>query len=158
MKTKDGDKRIGNQFWKLADPEAIGRPRIFKTPLDLWEKVKEYFQWVDENPIVTKKIYTNDKGTHLNQDYLIKPYTWEGLYVFLGVCNLDRYKEKEEFAGIITHIGNCIRNQKFEGAASGIFNPNIIARDLGLKDSSDVTSQGKQLPSAIFIPASKADE
>jgi hypothetical protein len=35
--------------------------------------------------------------------------------------------------------------QKFEGATVGAFNANIIARDLGLKDQTDVTTNGNDI-------------
>ena len=130
----------GNQFWKLADPECLGKPRLFKTPTDLWNSVKPYFEWVDENPIIKQSTNTTSKGTFHNEESLQKPYTWMGLYVFLGVSHLDFYKEKEDFLGIYTHIGNIIRNQKFEGATAGIFNANIIARDLGLKEQQEINT------------------
>ena len=135
----------GNQFWKLADPQCLGKPRLYPTPTDLWKACKPYFEWIDENPILKTSTTTSAKGTFHNEEPLQKPYNWMGLYVFLGVCDLDGYKEKEEYSAIYTHIGNIIRNQKFEGATAGIFNANIIARDLGLKDSSDITSMGKQI-------------
>ena len=137
----------GNKYWQLADPDTIGRPPNFPTPKDLLEKAYEYFEWIDENPIVTKKITHTDKGTYVNSEDLQKPYTWTGLYVYLGVTDLKRYREKKEFVQVLTHIDNVIKTQKFEGATSGVFNHNIIARDLGLKDKSetDVTSKGDKI-------------
>lgn len=135
----------GNQFWKLADPECLGRPCIFDSPETLWKQAKEYFQECDENPLLRTEVTTTDKGV-FDKVYSHKiPYTWEGLYVFLGIENLDRYKKKEDFVGILSHIGNIIRNQKYVGAATGIFNANIIARDLGLRDHSDHTTNGESL-------------
>ncbi len=136
---------VGNQFWKLADPEFLGKPKNFPKPIDLWNACKPYFEWVDENPILKTSTTTTAKGTFYNEEPLQKPYTWMGLYVFLGVSDLSAYKENKEYFQVITHIDNIIRNQKFEGATAGIFNANIIARDLGLKDSSDITSMGKQI-------------
>jgi len=130
----------GNQFWKLADPECLGRPCIFDSPSTLWNQTKGYFKECDENPLLKVESTVSEKGNYNKTIEHKIPYTWEGLYVFLGIGNLDRYKEKEEFAGIITHIGNIIRNQKYTGAAAGLFNANIIARDLGLKDRSDITT------------------
>lgn len=127
----------GNQFWKNADPDCFGRPRIFPKPEDLWEEAKKYFDECDNSPLETHETtVTSDKEIYKTVQHRI-PYTWEGLYVSLGVCHLDRYKEKEDFAGIITHIGNIIRNQKYSGAAAGIFNANIIARDLGLVNKTE---------------------
>ena len=141
----------GNQFWKLADPECIGKPRNFASPSYLWEKAKEYFEECDENPFEREETTTTDKGTYYKTYSHKIPYTWEGLYVFLGVCNIDRYKDIKEFVGIITHIGNVIRNRKFSGAAAGIFNSNIIARDLGLRDATDIATNGKDLSGEFTV-------
>jgi hypothetical protein len=41
---------------------------------------------------------------------------------------------------------DIIYTQKFTGAAAGFLNPNIIARDLGLKEHTDTTQRiGKEL-------------
>lgn len=125
----------GNKIWQLADPETVGRPRIFETPEELWIKAKEYFKYVDDNPIL-KSDFKGKDAEMVHYD-LQRPYTWQGLYVFLGVCNLERYKDNDVFVNILTHIGNIIYNQKFDGASVGIFNQAIIARDLGLIDKSE---------------------
>lgn len=48
-----------------------------------------------------------------------------------------RVKKAEDFLSVITWAENVIYNQKFEGAAAGIYNANIIARDLGLREGVD---------------------
>jgi hypothetical protein len=135
----------GNQFWKLADPEFLGKPKNFPKPIDLWNACKPYFEWVDENPIIKQSTTTTAKGTFHNEEPLQKPYTWMGLYVFLGVSDLSAYKENKDYFQVITHIDNIIRNQKFEGATAGIFNANIIARDLGLVDKKEIETNSKDL-------------
>jgi len=133
-----------NQFWKMADPECLGRPRNFKSPNILWTKTKEYFQECDDNPLLRTETTTSEKGVYDKVFAHKVPYTWEGLYVYLGVESLDGYKINKDFIGIITHIGNIIRNQKFTGAAAGLFNANIIARDLGLSDKTETTLKGSK--------------
>lgn len=136
---------LGNQFWKMADPECLGRPLAFKTPKELWEQAKLYFEECDDNPLQRTEVTNSDKGIfHKTYSHKV-PYTWEGLYVFLGITTLDNYKKREDFLGIYTHIGNIIRNQKYTGAATGLFNASIIARDLGLKEGLDHTSNGKHI-------------
>lgn len=131
----------GNQYWKLIDPDNIGRDPEFSTPNDLWERCKEYFEWIDSTPIIeTESTTSQGKTVTVKEKEHAKPYTWEGLYAYLGICNLDHYKKKKAFSGIISHISNIIYSNKFEGASAGLFNSNIIARDLGLKDSKDHTS------------------
>jgi hypothetical protein len=44
-----------------------------------------------------------------------------------------------------------MRSQKFEGASVGIFNSNIIARDLGLKENVDNTTNGKDLNTNLVL-------
>jgi hypothetical protein len=131
----------GNQLWRLA--QNPGRPMIFKTPEDLWVKSIEYFDYIDANPIL--KTDFKGKDNEMVKYDLQRPYTWQGLYVFLGVNDLEHYKTKGEFSEILTRIGNIIYNQKFEGASVGIFNHAIIARDLGLTEKHDHTTNGKEI-------------
>ena len=49
--------------------------------------------------------------------------------------------DEKDFSSVITRIEQTIYAQKFEGAAVGSFNANIIARDLGLKDKSELTGK-----------------
>lgn len=130
----------GNQYWRLIDPDKLGRDPRFATPKELWEECKEYFEWIDNTPIIETETTTSGKSISTKEKEHAKPYTWEGLYAYLGVCNLHHYKEKEAFSNIISHISNIIYSNKFEGASVGLFNSNIIARDLGLKDRTDLTS------------------
>lgn len=147
----------GNQYWRLADPDFIGRPRRFETPQDLWEAVKPYFDWCDENPWITQEFTTTDKGSYTKNTIHKIPYTWQGLFVFLGVSNLNGYKENEDFSTIYTHIAHIIYSQKYEGAAVGAFNANLISRDLGLTDKQDLTSAGEKLQTIIRMPDNNRD-
>lgn len=133
----------GNKIWQLADPNKVGRPLNFETPIDLWNEVVNYFQWVDSNPIIKQDFKGKDAD---KVDYeLQRPYTWQSLYVYLGVTNLDYYKTKDEFLGILTHIGNIIYSCKYDGALVGIFNYSMVSRDLGLMERSDITSNGNEI-------------
>lgn len=44
----------GNQFWKLRSKH--GRDKLFATPELLWEEACNYFEWCDENPIITHDV------------------------------------------------------------------------------------------------------
>jgi hypothetical protein len=57
----------------------------------------------------------------------------------------DLKTRSNDFLQIITRIEDIIYSQKFEGAAVGQFNSNIIARDLKLSDQTDITSGGEQI-------------
>lgn len=133
----------GNQFWKLRTKH--GRDKLFSSPEVLWQSACEYFQWCDENPLmeeVIEKIRVNGTGDELIRQQLpkMRPYTWEGLELYLGIYSLRDYKTNEDykdFSQVITRIEKIIYSQKFSGAAAGFLNANIIARDLGLADKQE---------------------
>lgn len=45
---------------------------------------------------------------------------------------------EEDFNTVIKEIEEIIYSQKFQGAAADLLNPNIIARDLGLSEKSQI--------------------
>jgi len=148
---------IGNQFWKLRSTH--GRDKLFSSPDILWEESCKYFEWCDANPLAKveqarggkgkKDLKVTDKGiksedTGLIEMPLMRAYTWEGLELYLDLDSLKRYKTEDshkDFWQVITRIGKIIYTQKFTGAASGLLNPNIIARDLGLTDKQELTGK-----------------
>lgn len=153
-----------NQFWKLRSKH--GREKLFTTPDLLWTAACEYFQWCDEHPwkkveqlkqapkpvrFKNGKVKFPDQIVHLPTQ---RPYTITGLCLFLDASKnfWDKFRkacvknESEDFLGIIARVEDIIYTQKFEGAAVGAFNANIIARDLGLRENNDITTKGEKLP------------
>jgi hypothetical protein len=151
----------GNNFWEIRSKH--GRDRLFETPELLWEAAIEYFQWCIDNPFQEQVVF-HAQGV-ITKDFInkIRPFTMQGLCSYLD-CNTVYFnhfaKDLEEasteisdeakkinadFSKIVTHIRETVYNQKFSGAASGFLNPNIIARDLGLTDKSDITSGDKPI-------------
>lgn len=146
MYTNDAN---GEPFWKRRTKH--GRPRLFTTPEYLWEAACEYFQYCNENPWV-KRVFVG-KDALPEEVPTAKPYTITGLCLFLG-CGSSYWRNfklklatenpefeykisdncKADFAAVIEQIEETIYTQKFEGAAVGAFNANIISRDLGLVD------------------------
>lgn len=126
----------GNEFWKQRAKH--GRDKIFSTPEILWESACEYFEWCSDNPWVQQNWVGKD-GDEVERK-LTRPFTLSGLCVFLDceertLRNYGVLEEYKDFFPVFTRIEQIIRTQKFEGAAVGLFNANIIARDLGLSDS-----------------------
>ena len=115
----------------------------------MWEAECEYFQWCEENLLMETIVQGNKKWTLPK----MRAMTIEGLCIFLDIETKtfnNYYNNKdnryEDFIPIATRVKEIIWTQKFEGAAAGFFNANIIARDLGLKDKheNDVTDDRKQ--------------
>ncbi len=142
----------GNRFWEMRSKH--GRDRLFETPDLLWEAACEYFGWCDENPLIE----TDFKGKDADEVHIprIRAYTLQGLCLYLD-CNAgyftdfetalkeDDTETAEDFSRVITRIRETIFTQKFEGAAAGLLNANIISRDLGLVDRKDMTTAGRGL-------------
>ncbi len=140
------------KFWMRRSKH--GRDKIFSTPEILWDAACEYFQWVDENPLQEEKLFAFQGVTTKDTINKIRAMTIDGLCLFLGVgkTTWKDYKNREgyeDFSTVIEEIENVIRSQKFAGAAADLLNANIIARDLGLRDKSDIdhkSSDGSMSP------------
>lgn len=130
-KVKKDDKRLNNQFWKHAP--STGRKPIYENPIALETACYEYFE-----STLLRKI-GKSKNT--------PPFTLAGLCVFLGITDdtWRNYKQKKDFLGVIRHVEQIIYVNKFEGAAVGMYNANIISRDLGLHEKKS------NLPSEIIV-------
>lgn len=154
----------GNQFWRIRSKH--GREKLFATPDLLLQACEEYFNWVDAHPwYKVEAIKGGDSVGQLIKIPTARPYTIQGLCRYLD-CNsvwfnqfetslVDKIDEESKgFSKIITHVREIIYQQKFEGAAVGSFNGNIIARDLGLREASnvDLTSGGEKISGFNYIP------
>lgn len=125
----------GNRFWELRS--SHGRNPKFKKPEDLWSASCEYFQWAQDNPLLEDRGFAfQGKVTHESFEKM-RAMTLAGLQLYLDITEQTwlNYKERKGFLEVTTRINNVIRTQKFEGAAAELLNPNIIARDLGLKEN-----------------------
>lgn len=152
-KAEPGDSRIGNQWWKLRTKH--GRDLEYGNPDALWEAIADYFQECDDKPWVKNEaVKSGDLAGKIISVPTARPYTLSGLCIRLGISQTawKNYCKRDDFIGVTTHAEEVIRTQKFEGAAVGAFNANIIARDLGLKDSSEikVTKVGKDLADETY--------
>ena len=150
---------VGNKFWELRSKH--GRNKLFETPELMWEAACEYFEWVEENPFIEEDFISSGQaaGTlvYLNKK---RPFTIHALCSYLD-CNTAYFRnfknqeraKQEDFSSVITRIEETIYNQKFEGAASGFFNANIISRDLGIRDAVDTdhTTKGEKITKEPII-------
>jgi hypothetical protein len=147
-KVKDTDKKPigneatqfqkGNQFWKARSTH--GRNPIYSNPQDLQDAIEQYFEWVHQNPLIEYKPMI-EQGLITNA-MIPKPIpmTITSCQRFCGLSHTQWavYKANTDFTAIIEQAEYTIRDHKLIGASVGFFNANIIARELGLKEASDV--------------------
>lgn len=145
MDGKDGETGRflpGNRFWEARS--SHGRKPIFAAPDDLWGAACEYFEWVEQNPLREEKVFNGKDGIVRADVAKMRAMTIQGLCIFLDIdrTTWDAYRGRPDFTNIVTRAEEIIRDQKFSGAAADLLNANIIARDLGLADKSELTGKG----------------
>jgi hypothetical protein len=121
-----------------------GRELKIKTPAEFLEKAYEYFKWCDENPWSKKEaIKGGDFAGTIISIPTQRPYTIEGMCVYIGINRktfTELYSTRKEFIPVTTHAREVIEANQLEGAIVGVYNPNIIARKLGLADKKEISA------------------
>jgi len=121
-----------------------------ETPDKLWQLFVDFKKWLKDKPIYKHEF--NAKVGDIVSIPLERPLTWSRFDCYvrdLGVItDLEDYRQNRDnrytdYGGVITRINSEMSSDKFEGAAVGIFNANIIARDLGMVDKQATEHTGK---------------
>ena len=128
-----------NEFWKARS--SHGRKPAFNDPDVLWDACEQWMRWVENNPLMQEKIFHYQGVCTREQVPKLRAMTLDSLYTFLDISKQTwmRMRDKPEFDEVIERVERITRDQKFTGAAADLLNPVIIARDLGLKDSSEIS-------------------
>jgi hypothetical protein len=130
----------GNNYWEFRNKHG----RDFKyTPEAFWDEAVNYFEWMS-GKVWNKKeaIKSGELAGQLIDIPTSTPMSIQSFCLFADIDEntFSRYeKEKgyEDFWAITTRIRGIIESNQFEGATVGAYNPNIIARKLGLADKSE---------------------
>lgn len=141
---------VGNQFWKARSKH--GRNRLFASAELLWEACCEYFQWVEDNPLLEMKPFAYQGVVIQEPVAKMRAMTINGLCLFLDIDETTwrAWRDVDDFSTVVSKAEKIIYEQKFTGAAADLLNPNIIARDLGLADKKDLgSSDGSMTPRGI---------
>ncbi|MGG2141191.1 DNA-packaging protein [Symbiopectobacterium sp. RP] len=128
----------GNRFWEARS--SHGRNPKFDSPEALWSACCEYFEWVEEHPLWEMKAFPYQGEVTQEPIAKMRAMTLTGLCLFLDIAEStwQLYRAREDFMVLTTRAEKVIYDQKFSGAAADLLNANIIARDLGLKEQSQV--------------------
>jgi len=123
---------------------VLTQEQLFSKPATLLKAAYEYFNWVDENPYLKEQNMVVDKAIKLTTTKHQRPYTWVGLCLYLDLdeshfrwFKSDKHAYTAEWKKVIGHLEKIIYDNKFHGACVGVFNANIISRDLGLIDKQE---------------------
>lgn len=140
---------MSKELWEIS--KGPGQPPKFSSPQEMWDRAVEYFKWCGQHQLVEEKIgFFQGEPTSGFVGHK-RPMTQKGLCIFLGitVSTWHNYKKNTEYLEVIEAIEDIMFEQKFAGAAVGLFNANIIARDLGLADKQDITTNGESITKSM---------
>jgi len=130
--------KVGNQAWKARS--SHGRKPKYPNADVLHQACLEYFEWVDENPLMAVELVKYQGNATQVQVPKMRAMTIVGLCNFLGIARSTwaEHRAKPDFSDICERVEGMIFQQKFEGAAADMLNASIIVRELGLIDRQDV--------------------
>ena len=135
-KAKPGDKRLGSKSWTKRLYHR-GPPKKYSTPEKLWDACVAYFEWAEDNPLTEEKIFSFQGETHTGSITKMRAMTLRELCLYINIDpkTWASYRTCKDVLPITKRVEDIIYTQKFTGAAADLLNPNIIARELGLKDA-----------------------
>lgn len=141
--------------------EVLRGRKLTYTPEQLAKEFLKYLEDLKANPIEVSTQYLRKKQKFKDEelqrqdrvekfhraprieDFVVR---WLGKSMkWWSEIDGDKYKDKDEFSHIKKQIQDFCRSVKLDGATVGVFNPVIIARELGLTDKQQVEQTQKQV-------------
>lgn len=133
----------------------IGRPPKFETSGELFDKLIEYCDYCDANPIkvdVRSKMRRNSNtgdSSELGNQTIKRPYTLDGFCLFAGILmpwatfknNAKRRKDWADFEIVINACEQVIRDQQITGAMIGVYSERLTARLNGIADKQELDAK-----------------
>lgn len=134
------------EIWKHI---KMGQPPCFNSPQEMWDKALTYFEdCKNDTSLSEAKPFAFQGESWLEKVPKMRAMTQHGLcaYLNISVATWHNYKAKADYLEVTGLIEQVIYEQKFSGAAAGLLNANIIARDLGLADKQEIAHGGEITP------------
>ena len=145
----------GNNYWEFRNKH--GRNHKY-TPETFWEEAVNYFAYMSTKVWNKKEAIKGGDLAGQTMDVPTPvPMSIESFCLYADITpdtfrNYGSNKEEyKDFFDVTTYVRGVIESNQFEGATVGVYNPNIIARKLGLADKTDITSKGEKVESAITV-------
>jgi len=138
MGDNKGQFKPGNQIWRLA--KNPGQPAAY-TPDELWEKYVEYinanaeYAWEKDDFIKSGPDAGKVITIHIPNPPSIRMFT---LFAQISESTLFNYEKKTEYVAVVNAIKGSIQDTQIGGAATNLYNSNIIARWAGLVDKKEL--------------------
>lgn len=138
---------------RLFDSVKAGRKPKY-SPADLVNEFTAYVEDLAASPVEVKTEYRRnlewgEQRQTKRECFCRPPKVYDFVVRWLGMSEswwreLGRGKRAEAFLTVKEKIERYCYDCKFDGAAIGFYNANIIARDLGLKDRVEYEKPGEE--------------
>jgi len=139
---------------------TVGGERLYASAKQLWEDATGYFEWMEDNPLYEVKA-THYQGEQVDlKQTKMRMMTLTSLHIYLGISSTTwyAYKARKEFSFVIERIEGVMYTQKIEAAAADMMNSNLVIREVGLKERTDVTSGDEPVTGIIRTIIGDAEE
>ncbi|RNF35337.1 terminase small subunit [Paracoccus methylarcula] len=146
-----------------------GNPNRIQTAEQVWEWFVKYREHIESNPIKEQLVFSAREGIRKTSIDKMRAMTWQGFARFMGVTfdTVMKWKQsREDLKEVLAAIKDEMFDQKFTGAAAGVLNHSIIARELGLTDKKEIAGANagpvsftiEPVKSGTFLPPTEAKE
>ena len=134
-----------------------GRPPKYNDPEELWADFKKYVEDNNQNTWTKyEAIKGGDRAGELIHIPVTPPLSILGFCVFIGITRITfwEYGKKEKFLNVTSRIKDVCERNQVDGAMSGFYNHNLVARLNGIADEQNINVQG-DVKALVITPASK---
>jgi DNA-packaging protein gp3 len=130
--TRTGRFAFGNKAWEARATSAGPAPR-FADGESLWKACVEYFEWVEDNPLVEMRLVTWKGRTTQVPLHRVRAMTKGDLCRSLGIaCTTWRSwkRDRSDLSETIERVESVIWSWQFDHAAAGLLDAAMVIRQL----------------------------
>lgn len=137
----------GNRFWEQRSRHGARPvfPEGEEGAQKLLEACTDYFTWAEDTPLLEEKVMSYEGMVITHDSPRLQALTILGLCIFIDISS-STWREwrqtRPDLSAVIEWAEAVIKQQKFVAAAAGLLNANIISRDLGLADKTELSGPG----------------
>lgn len=167
-----GERLTGQFGWKLRT--NVPFKKLFANADALLAEANKYFEWCERHPLYKTELVKYKGDAEQVEVPLRRPFTMDGLTVFLGVSGayfraargviktrIDAGKPNagdEDMLAAITYIESVVRNQQVEGAAVGLFSGNLVCRLNNIAENVNQMNTGETVVRVTVRDQATADK
>lgn len=111
------------------------------TPEQVFNLAVKYFAWAEDNAMKACENASFQGIVTENLVHKVRVFTMNGLQLYCGFSSgvIHKWRSDPGFRDVMEYIDMVIREQKYQLAVSGIINPGIISKELGIDKPQEIT-------------------